>query len=136
MKVAFGKLALGAALAATAAVTAVPAEARGYYGRHHGGGDDAAIAIGAGVVGLALGAALASDHRDRYYDDDDYYYDDYYYGRPRVYYSYPYPQYYYYNYNTYPRYYRHDRGWHGGWNRGYGHGYRGGWGGHGGHRGW
>jgi hypothetical protein len=135
MKFTFGKkLALGAALAASAAVTAIPAEARGYYG-HRGGGDDAAIAVGAGVVGLALGAALASDHhRDRYYDDGYYYDDDYYYGRPRVYYSYPYPEYYYYNYNSYPRYYR---GWNGGYNHGYyGHGYRGGWAGHGNHRGW
>lgn len=129
MKIIFGKkLALAAALAGSAAMTAAPAQARDYY-RHRGGGDDAAIAIGAGVVGLALGAALASDRHDRYYDDHYYYDDDYYYReRPRVYYYNTYPQYYY-NYRSYPRYYRHDRGRHGGWNRGYyGHGYRGGYG--------
>jgi hypothetical protein len=63
---AMAEITLGGAVCATAA----PAEARphggdygghGYYGgyRHHG---DGGAAIAAGVVGLALGAALASDH--------------------------------------------------------------------------
>jgi len=40
---------------------------RGYYGpRYYGGYDDAGIAIGAGVLGLALGAAIAD--RPSYYD--------------------------------------------------------------------
>jgi len=55
----FRKAALGVALvASTLVATAAPAEARDRY-RHRGGGDDAAIAIGAGLVGLAVGAAIA-----------------------------------------------------------------------------
>jgi hypothetical protein len=69
---------------------AAPAEARywggpGYYGRgyygHHGGGRTAAI-LGAGVLGLAAGAAIASNH-PRYYAPS-------YYGGP-VYYAPPPP---------------------------------------------
>jgi hypothetical protein len=60
-----------AALIPALALIAAPAQARDGYYRGHGGGDDAAIAIGAGIVGLALGAALASGSRDR-----DYYYED------------------------------------------------------------
>ncbi len=106
---------LAATLAASAFVSAAPAQARDHYRR--GGNDDAAIAIGAGVVGLALGAAIASDRNDRYYDDGYY--------RPRYrtqhyYNNYPaYPVYRrnYYNYRAYPAYrgynYRHhdNRGW-------------------------
>jgi hypothetical protein len=82
-----GALAMGAAL-----VSAIPAQARpggygggggyhhggGGYGGYHGGygghrgyrgyrghGNDAGVAIGAGVLGLALGAIIASDHGDR-----------------------------------------------------------------------
>jgi len=109
---------LAATLAASALVASAPAEARPYYG-HRGGGDDAAIAIGAGVIGLALGAAIASDHNDRYYDDG-YYYPRY---RTQYYYnSYPaypvYRGYYYNNYRAYPAYrgyYRNydNRGWRG-----------------------
>ena len=60
-----------------------------YYGYGYGyGGDDAALAIGAGLLGVAVGTAIASDHDDGYrYDDrryydrrDDGYYDDYEYG--------------------------------------------------------
>jgi hypothetical protein len=104
---------------------AAPAQARDYY-RHDRGGDDAAIAIGAGVVGLALGAAIASSSRDRdyYYYDDGYYY-------PRGYYR-DYPRYYDRRVYVYPRhYYRRDRwrGWRGdGWRRGHGWGHRGRWG--------
>jgi len=117
-----------AALAAMTLVT-TPAEARGYHGGGRGG-DDAAIAIGAGVVGIALGAALASDHGDYY--DSGYYY-------PRGYYYNYYPRYRpyyndYYEYDPYVRAYPHYywRGG-GGWNHGYrgGNGYRGG--GRGGH---
>ncbi|WP_068074052.1 hypothetical protein [Novosphingobium lentum] len=126
----FGKAALTAAFAASALTAAAPAEARDYY-RHRGGGDDAAIAIGAGVVGLALGAALASDHRDY---DDGYYYDRGYYPRYRGSYYY---------YNSYPAYrgnYYRDRDWRRD-RRGWDHdGDRRGWGGRGEgrghHRGW
>jgi hypothetical protein len=65
----FKKAALGTALAATALVSATPAMARDY---HRGHDNTAAVAIGAGVIGLALGAIIASSdndrHRDRYYD--------------------------------------------------------------------
>lgn len=100
----FGKVGAIAAAVAATLMAASPAEAR----RYRDGGDDAAIAIGAGVVGLALGAAIASDRNDRYYDRRyyrGYYYDDY---RPR------YRNYYYRDYPRYrhrDRYYR-DRNWH------------------------
>jgi len=62
------KAGLGVALAATALTTALPADAQRYRGRHHH--DDAGPAIVAGIAGLAIGAAIASDHsRDRYRDD-------------------------------------------------------------------
>ncbi|WP_066480406.1 MULTISPECIES: hypothetical protein [unclassified Sphingomonas] len=65
------KLGLGTALAATTLAVAAPAEARRYYRDR----DDAAAAAAiAGIAGIAIGAAIASD-RDRYYDDDYYYYD-------------------------------------------------------------
>ena len=102
---------LGATLAATALVaTAAPAEARDRY--RHRGGDDTAIAIGAGLLGLAVGAAIASDgRRDRYDDSRRYnggYYDDGYYqpGYRGSYYTYDsYPAY----RGDYRRYDRYDR---------------------------
>ena len=78
------KSVLATTLAATALVTTTPAMAREY---HRGNGDDAAIAIGAGIVGLAIGAIVASSSRhdrydDRYYVLDGWYYDQgYYYNR-------------------------------------------------------
>ncbi len=96
-------------LPVVALASAIPAEARGGYRDRHGDGDDAAIAIGAGVVGLALGAALASNGRDRdyYYDDGYYYSGDRYYPR-RGYYARPYPRYYAHPAYGYPRGYRGD----------------------------
>ena len=78
------KATLASALAASALVASAPADARPYYG--HRGGDTAAWAIGAGILGLAAGAAIASDHHDRYYDCGGYdngwaYRDGYYYDR-------------------------------------------------------
>jgi hypothetical protein len=79
------KATLATALAASALTAAAPAEARGYHGHH--GGNAAGWAIGAGILGLAVGAAVASDHhRDRdydrrYADNDGYYRDGYYYDR-------------------------------------------------------
>jgi opacity protein-like surface antigen len=80
---AMAALTLGGAVAATA----VPAQAEphwhgggGWHGGWHGGGwrgdDDAGLAIAAGVLGLAAGAAIASDH-PHYYGG--------YYGRPAYY---------------------------------------------------
>ncbi|KQM19608.1 hypothetical protein [Novosphingobium sp. Leaf2] len=68
----FGKkLALGAALTASVLAAASPAQAQRWYGHsYHRGGDGAAIPVGAGVLGLAVGAALA-DRSDRYYYDRD-----------------------------------------------------------------
>jgi len=89
---------LAAALAAGTFTAATSAEARD-RGRHHGDGDEAAAIIGAGIVGLAIGAMIA----DR---DDDYYYDRSYYRHRRYVSVSGYPGYYYY-YDGYPnRYYR------------------------------
>jgi hypothetical protein len=74
MKTLIGKAALAATLAASTLVVSAPAEARGY---HHRGGGDAAIAIGAGIIGLAIGAAIASDNDDDRYYDRGYYHDGY-----------------------------------------------------------
>jgi hypothetical protein len=88
-----GRIITGLALSVGMASIAVPADARSW--RHHGGGDDTALAIGAGIVGLGIGVALASDHGGgRYYSyDDGPYYGSYYgsyYGPPpyRAYYGY------------------------------------------------
>ncbi len=70
------KAGLGIAMAATALTAAAPADAQrwgGYYGRHRGG-DATASALLGGIVGLGVGAAIASSNRNRYYDRG-YYYD-------------------------------------------------------------
>lgn len=70
------KAVLGATLAATALTVAAPAEAQRWrrYDRDRGG-DVATGAVIGGIVGLGLGAAIASSNRrDRYYDRG--YYDD------------------------------------------------------------
>ncbi len=60
----FAKMAVTGALAATACAGVVgPAEARVGTG----------VAIGAGLLGLGVGAAIASDHPHHYYYDDGYY---------------------------------------------------------------
>jgi len=83
---AMAAITLGGAITAAAA----PAEARdghrggyGGYGGHYyrGGHYDNGAAVAAGVVGLALGAALASNSHSYYYDRPYYrsgYYDSYY----------------------------------------------------------
>jgi len=92
------RAAIVTALAAMTITVAAPAQARDrYYGDRD---NDAALAIGAGVVGLAIGAAIASDRRDRRYYDDRYYYDGYYRS---------YPRYRSYSRDRYPRYYRNNR---------------------------
>ena len=115
----FRHAAFVATLALGATVVATTAEARD---RYRDRGDDAAVAIGAGIIGLAVGAAIASN-RDRYYDGG-------YYGPRRGYAAYGYPRSYYpayprgYYYDRAPRrFYRNDRGWNGGWGDGWGRGY-------------
>lgn len=63
----FKKTVLGTALAASALGASAPAMARDYYRDHD---NTAAVAIGAGIIGLALGAVIASSNHDndRYYD--------------------------------------------------------------------
>jgi hypothetical protein len=92
------KAGLGVALAATALTAAAPADAQRYrggwggYGRHYDRHyDRTGPALVAGIAGLAIGAAIASNGRDRY--RDDYYRDrgyprdyDYRYYRQRGYY--------------------------------------------------
>ena len=91
MKSLFTRLGLGTVLAATAlSAMSTPAAARPYY---RDGGNDAAIAIGAGILGLAVGAAIADRDDDRYYqrrgyaygngynNDGWYYRDGYYWDR-------------------------------------------------------
>ena len=94
------KAGLGVALAATALTVAAPADAQRY--RHYYRHDSTGPAIVAGVAGLAIGAARASNvgDRDRYYRDNGYQpgYDDYYY-RDHGYYP---------NDGYYNSYYRHN----------------------------
>ena len=104
MNRALRKFGLAAALAASALTASAPAMARDGY---HDRGDDAAIAIGAGVIGLALGAALA-DHGDRHYYDRGYYDSRRYVtvrGRPGYYYYYEGSPNRYYQDRYYDRYY-------------------------------
>ena len=69
------KAGLGIALAATAITAAAPADAQRWRGgRHYNRGGDAATgAILGGIVGLGVGAAIASSNRGRYYDRGGYY---------------------------------------------------------------
>jgi len=97
------KAGLGAVLAATVVTTAAPAEAQRYRRYHRGGGDVAAGAVLGGIVGLGVGAAIASSNRDRRYYGDGYYYGP----RPRYrgYYYAPPPRRFYRGYDRgyYPR---------------------------------
>jgi len=82
------KITTGLVAGATLVAVASPAEAQWRYRR---GGDRTALAIGAGAVGLAVGAAIASSNRgwrgDRwgrgYYGGRGW--DNGYYGRPYAY---------------------------------------------------
>jgi hypothetical protein len=93
------KAGLGTVIAVTTLAAAAPADAQRWRGRGYDrGGDVAAGALIGGVIGLGLGAAIASD-RGRGYDRG--YYDDrgYYGPPPRAYYR----QRYYRPRNFYPR---------------------------------
>lgn len=114
----FDKLkAIGIATALSACAIATTADARD--GHRYRGDDDAALAIGAGLVGLAIGVAIASD------DDDRYYYRDrrYYRGYPRYHYDRRYYRDYrrdrWYDddrrYRSHKRWYREHRRGHDGW---------------------
>lgn len=115
MKTFFKTVSAAATLAVASLSLVQSAEARPYWDRR---GDDTAIAIGAGLVGLAVGAVLADRGDGRYYDNR------YYQSRRYVRVA-GYPDYYYYYDGAPGRYYR-DRyfgqsGYYGyGWNRGYG----------------
>lgn len=103
------KAGIATVMAASALVGAAPAEAQRYYRHYDRGGDVATGALIGGVVGLGIGAAIASD-RGRYYDRGYRgYYDGprYRYGPPRRFYRDRYwgpPP---------PRYYRPYRGYYG-----------------------
>jgi hypothetical protein len=127
MKTFLKTLGVTAALAATCLGFTQGAEARDRWERR-GGGDDAAIAIGAGILGLAVGAVIADRGDSRYYDRS-------YYGARRYVTVRGRPGYYYY-YDGAPRRYYQDRfygrpNYYGGsyygngWGRGYGYGPRG-----------
>lgn len=104
LKTNIGRVAAGlAALALVAGSTAASAQSyrhgggHGYYGGHGHHGNDAGVAIAGGIVGLALGAAIAGNNNSHYrtgYSSYGYapppppprYYDDGYgYGRPYAY---------------------------------------------------
>src|SRR4051812_3709245 len=98
------------ALAATTIGAAAPAQAQwrgGYYRGYHGGhyyryhGDRTGAAVGAGILGLAVGAALASSGPRGYYHEP----------APRYYYAPPPPP-------SYVEYCRTDWRWDG-YRRGY-----------------
>ena len=78
------KITAGLLAGATLVASASPAEAQWrhrYYGHHRG--DRTGLALGAGALGLALGAAIGSSSRRGYYGDS--YYGGGYYGRPYAY---------------------------------------------------
>jgi hypothetical protein len=81
----FKKATLATALAASALVSTTPAMARDNY-RRHDGGDEVAAAVVGGVIGIALGAIIASgnDRNDRY-DNRRYQRSGDYYRNDRVY---------------------------------------------------
>lgn len=83
----FKKAVLGTALAASALTAAAPASAqygwyRGGYRHHDGIGAGGAAVLG-GLLGLGVGAAIASSNNNRY-RDRGYYDDGYYRAPPRV----------------------------------------------------
>ena len=104
------KATLGVALGAAALTAAAPADAQRYYNHGYRGHDRTGPAVVAGIAGLAIGAAIASNNRGRYYDRG---YDGYYdrgYSYDRGYYDRGYPSRGYYNGGYYDRGY-YDRGY-------------------------
>jgi hypothetical protein len=79
----FKKSMLGLALASTVAMAASPADAQRWHrGGYRGHGDRVGLALGAGLLGLGVGAAIASDrgYYGRGYYAPGYYGDPYAYG--------------------------------------------------------
>ena len=77
-----GKAVTALTLGATLALTATPADAQWRRSHHRHHNDRTGLAIGAGIIGLGIGAAIASSGRGYgggYYDRG--YYDSGYYGR-------------------------------------------------------
>lgn len=110
---------LAAALAAGAFTFSSTAEARDHW--RDGRNNDAAIAIGAGIVGLAIGALIADRDDGRYYDRG--YYRDRRYvrvdGHPGYYYYYNGNPNRYYRDRYYDRYYGRYHNNRNRWDRGY-----------------
>lgn len=115
------KITAGLLAGATLVAASTPAEAQYRYYRHHRG-DRTALALGAGALGLAVGAAVASSSRNRGYYDGGYYNRGYY-GRPYAYdygyYGRPYGYGYGYGYAPVRRCWteRQWDDWYGGWRR-------------------
>ena len=150
--ISFKKAALGTALAATLSAGllagAAPADARPYWGHGYYRGGGGGVAVAAGLVGLAAGVAIASDHGPYGYPAPVGYYPPAYPAYNGCYNAYPgYPGY------CYPASYYTNLGWgwhDGGWwyggaryahpyviggYRGGGYGYHGGYGYRGGYNG-
>ena len=89
----FKKAALGTAMAATLAAGmlagAAPADAHPYYGRGYYGHGGGGLAVAAGVIGLAAGVAIASDHGYAYPAPVGYYAPPVAYGYNGCYNAYP-----------------------------------------------
>jgi len=86
----FKKATLATVLGATALTSVSPAMAQTYYGNRHSGGDTTGAAIAGGIIGLAIGAIIASsasshrndgDYRYRYANRGWQYRDGYYWDR-------------------------------------------------------
>lgn len=67
----FKKSVLAATLAATALVSAAPAQADPYRGRRHNNGDAVGAAVLGGIIGLAIGVIASSGGKNKHRCDYD-----------------------------------------------------------------